>query len=398
MAWGVTENGFLKPTEADIESELVQAFKTEFGDDVVLTPQTFLGQELAIKKAREMQVWDAVEENYYALFGTTATGVNQERALFPFTKEEAKKAGTILEWIGDPTTPVPVGSQASTADGVLFETLEAVETDSLGVVTVSAAAVEAGDAGNRAIGTITTIPVTIPGIDSVTNTTAATGGSDGETGPDFLARVQEESQNSRGSSVPAIKEAMLDLVGINSCNVEENATDETVGDMPPNSVRVIVRGSASDQEIAEQIFSVVAGGIGTVGAYEVVVLDGPDEYTIRFDRVTAVNVYAEYLLTVNSNWTSANETTIKARFLKYVGGVDPDGNNFEGIIAGVDVLNWKAIAAVGFADDLGIEEMDVFLSRDDDPSTGDGENNVTIAPSEEAVTDYTLITINTIPA
>lgn len=398
MAWGVTENGFSKPTEADIESELVQAFKTEFGDDVVLTPQTFLGQELAIKKAREMQVWDAVEKNYYALFGTTATGVNQERALFPFTKEEAKKAGTILEWTGDPATPVPIGSQASTADGVLFETLEAVETDSLGVVTVSAAAVEAGDAGNRAIGTITTIPVTIPGIDSVTNTTAATGGSDGETGPDFLARVQEESQNSRGSSVPAIKEAMLDLVGINSCNVEENATDETVGDMPPNSVRVIVRGSASDQEIAEQIFSVVAGGIGTVGAYEVVVLDGPDEYTIRFDRVTAVNVYAEYLLTVNSGWDSANETTIKARFLKYVGGVDPDGNNFEGIIAGVDVLNWKAIAAVGFADDLGIEEMDVFLSRDDDPSTGDGGNNVTIAPSEEAVTDYTLITINTIPA
>lgn len=398
MAWGVTENGFLKPTEADIESELVQAFKTEFGDDVVLTPQTFLGQELAIKKAREMQVWDAVEKNYYALFGTTATGVNQERALFPFTKEEAKKAGTILEWTGDPATPVPIGSQASTADGILFETLEAVETDSLGVVTVSAAAIEAGDAGNRAIGTITTIPVTIPGIDSVTNTTAATGGSDGETGPDFLARVQEESQNSRGSSVPAIKEAMLDLAGINSCNVEENATDETVGDMPPNSVRVIVRGSASDQEIAEQIFGVVAGGIGTVGAYEVVVLDGPDEYTIRFDRVTAVNVYAEYLLTVNSNWTSANETTIKARFLKYVGGVDPDGNNYEGLIAGVDVLNWKAIAAVGFADDLGIEEMDVFLSRDDDPSTGDGENNVTIAPSEEAVTDYTLITINTIPA
>lgn len=397
MAWGVTENGFSKPTEADIESELVQAFKNEFGDDVVLTPQTFLGQELAIKKLREMQVWDAVENNYYSFFGTTATGVNQERALFPFTKEEAKKSGTILEWTGDPATSIPAGSQASTADAVLFETLEDVETDSLGVAEVSAAAVEAGNAGNRAIGTITVIPVTIPGIDSVTNTTAATGGSDGETGPDFLARVQEESQNSRGSSVPAIKEAMLDLAGINSCNVEENATDETVDGMPPNSVRIIVRGSASNQEIAGQIFGVVAAGIQTVGDISVVVLDGPDEYTIKFDRVTAVNVYAEYSLTVNSNWVTANETTIKARCLSYIGGVDPDGNNFEGIIAGVDVLNWKAIAAIGFADDLGIVNMDVFLSRDDEPTTTDGENNVIIASSEEAVTDYSLISIITTP-
>jgi uncharacterized phage protein gp47/JayE len=398
MAWGVTINGFNKPTEAEIEEELVEAFKAEFGDDVVLTPQTFLGQELAIKKTREMQVWDAAESVYYSFFGSTATGVSLDRALLPFDREEPKKASTILEFTGDPDTEIPAGSQASTADGVLFETTMAAETDSLGVAEVAAVAVNTGTNGNRAIGTITSIPVTITGIDSVTNISPAIGGSDGETDPDFLSRVQEESQNSRGSSIPAIKEALLDLDGINSCNVEENDTDETVGIMPPNSVRVIVRGSASDQEVAEAIFGVVAGGIGTVGDIEVVVLDGADEYTIRFDRVTAVNVSAEYVLTVNSLWDPSYATIIKARCLAYIGGVDPDGNNFEGIIAGVDVLNWKAIAAVGFADDLGIVDMQVYLARSEDASTGDGDGNVEIDSGEEAVTDFSIIDVVTNPA
>jgi uncharacterized phage protein gp47/JayE len=393
MAFGVTSTGFNKPTEADIEAELVEDFKAEFGDDVTLTPQTFLGQQLAIKKKREMQVWDAAESVYYSFFGTTATGVNLDRALFPFDREEAKKAGTILEFTGDAGETVPAGSQASTSDGVLFETLSAAEIESGGTVSVAAAAVEAGSAGNRATGTITNLPVTIPGVDSVTNTTPATGGTDSETDADFLARVQEEAQNSRGSSVPAIKEALLDLDGINSCNVEENATDATVGIMPPNSVRVIVRGSATDQQIAEAIFNVVAGGIGTVGSEEVTILDGADEYIIRFDRVVAVNVYAEYVLSVNSDWSSDFVDTIKARFLSYVGGVDPGGNNFEGIIAGVDVLNWKAIASQGVTDDLGIVEMVVYLSRNEDPSAGDGDANVEIGSDEEAVTDYDFINV-----
>ncbi len=62
---------------------------------------------------------------------------------------------------------LPQGSQFSTADGVLFETLETVTINSSQDVTVQA--VETGNIGNVAPNTINTIPMSIPGINSVTN-------------------------------------------------------------------------------------------------------------------------------------------------------------------------------------------------------------------------------------
>jgi hypothetical protein len=395
MAFGVTDAGFIKPTEAEIESQLVDDFRAEFGSLVILSPETFLGQQLAIIKKRLVEFWDYMEGIYYTRFGSTSTGVNMDRALFPFLRLDAIKASTVLEFTGDEDSVILAGSLAQTADGVNFETIADAIIESGGIVLVDAICTQTGIIGNRPVGTITELPVTISGVDSVTNTTPATGGAEVEEDPEFLARVQEESQVAKSSSIPAIKAAIRALSGINQINIIENDTDATVDGIPPNTLHIIVRGSATDLEVATAIFGVIAGGIGTFGTTEVIITNGEDTYPTRFSRSVTVNVYVDYVVTVNTEWVEDNIAIIKARCLEYIGGVDPFNVEFEGVAPGEDVMNWKCIACLfnlGRLDDLGILDVSVTLSREVDPSTGETEN-IEILSTEEAVTDYSFITV-----
>lgn len=400
MAFGVTSNGFLKPTENEIETILVELFRSEFGSNITLSPETFLGQQLAVLKKREQELWDVLEQQYYEQFFGTATGTNLDKVAFPFTRLGASFANVVLTFTGDDGTVIPINTIAETQDGIQFTTTEIGEIeDSSGgtsTVQVTAIAVVAGISGNQAVGAITELPVTIVGIDSVTNETPAVGGADIESDADFTARVKIESQASKSSSVGAIRAAVLALDGVIQVTVNENDTEFEVDGIPPHSVQVVVNGSASVEDIATAIYSSKAAGIGTFGDETFTVTEESQSYIIRFDYASLVNIYVDINITVNNTWSSSSSDLLKARVLEYIGGVDLSGMEFPGVSAGEDILIWKVIASLfnlENRDELGILDVYIEISRFDDPSSGEA-GNINILPGEEAITDLSFITVN----
>ena len=114
-----------------------------------------------------MKTYVELGELYKVAFADTSYG--------DFLTMRAKEAGIIrkvaTKAIGTVTVKgsgvLPKGSQFSTADGVLFETLEIATIN--GSQEVKIQAVETGNSGNVAANTIDTIPMSIPGINSVIN-------------------------------------------------------------------------------------------------------------------------------------------------------------------------------------------------------------------------------------
>lgn len=86
---------------------------------------------------------------------------------------------------------VPLGTQVSTAGGVIFETTAAVSMAD-GVASVNAAikAVESGKSGNVPAGTITILVSGLSGIDSVVNASNVGGGVDEESDAEYLSRFR----------------------------------------------------------------------------------------------------------------------------------------------------------------------------------------------------------------
>lgn len=114
-----------------------------------------------------MKTYVELGELYKVAFGDTAYG--------DFLTAKAKEAGIIRKEAtkarGEVTVKgngiLPKGSQFSTADGVLFETIEDIDVNGTAKVTIRA--VQSGITGNVGANTITNIPMSIPGIQSVNN-------------------------------------------------------------------------------------------------------------------------------------------------------------------------------------------------------------------------------------
>lgn len=398
---GVTANGFERPTDDEIDSDLTSLFRAYYGSDITLSPATFLGQTKAIFKVMSSQNWELANAIYDALFVETSTGVNLDRTLYPFTRRPAQSSSVVLTFSGTDSTVIPAGTIAESSTGVQFATVDAVtilDSSGTGSVNVSAIAVVAGTTGNFPVGTITSLPVSIVGVDSVTNNSPATGGTDIESDSAFLSRATQEAQESKGASVASIRNALLAVEGISQATVTENATDSTVDGIPPHSFISVISGGASDTAIAEAIYAIKPAGIGTAGDTTVPVTEDGQTFNISFSRSSSVNIYVDLILTVDASWDPANEDVLKSRVLQYIGGVDGEGIDYPGLAAGQDVLGWKVEASlfnVNAPDDLGITDVTVEIAKHTSPSAGDTDN-IDILPGEEAITDLSFINVFTV--
>jgi len=124
---------------------------------------------------------------------TSGGYIDKRCAEYGITRKAGTKATAVLHFAGTDGTVIPAGKVFLTADGLEFETSEAV-TIAGGAAGVTANAVEVGEKYNVAAGTITQQLVSISGLSSVTNE-AATGGTDPETDAALVARLYAFLQN-----------------------------------------------------------------------------------------------------------------------------------------------------------------------------------------------------------
>lgn len=385
--YGVTSQGFIPKPYSVILDELKQLAKQYFGDDIDLSENSRLLRFLEIIAKREDELWQLLEDAYYAGYIDFATGQSLDNvaALVGYKRIPARRAtGTVVFSRSTPTPNdiiIPAGTRVATSDeSVVFQTTEAVVLVA-GSTSVEAPieAVEPGSAGNVAANTITKIVDPISGIESVNNPNPTEGGRDAETDEEFRYRIKTTIQSLGKATLDAIVARVKSVEGVKAVKIEENDTinDYTAtGGLPPKSFRVTVWGG-DDNEIAQAIFDSKPAGIQPYGSIAATAYDiDGNPHTIYFERPTVINIYVD--VSIVSDGTAIDPQTVKDAIKNYI-------NNLE---IGEDVIYAKVLAAV--MNIPGVVDATVKIDTVSPPA---GTSNISIADNEIAQTDDTAITV-----
>lgn len=150
---------------------------------------------------------------------TSGQYIDKRCAEYGITRKPGTKAKVTLKFTGTDGTVIEKGKVFLTSDGLQFETdEEATITD--GTATVTATAVEIGEAYNVEAGTITKQLVSISGLTSVANEEPATGGTDPETDEALVKRLYDFLQNPATSGNAAhYRQWALEVNGVGAAKV-----------------------------------------------------------------------------------------------------------------------------------------------------------------------------------
>jgi uncharacterized phage protein gp47/JayE len=372
MALELTGDGLTIQTLAEIQEELKVVYRQAFGNNVNLLPKSIFGQQIGIAAEREAVVQNTMLDIFKSWNPLTASGIpldiiaelagTERLAATRSTIDSGRITGTTgtvidngkkvkldattTEWqiINGPYT-IPV---SGTLDNV---ELEAVNTGPL-------TAVATGPSG-------WTIVTPVVGWTDFENPTDAELGRDLETDAEFRVRRIRELASAGRASLPAITANLSQVDGVTFARTYENTTLVTDGDgIPGKAINAVVEGG-TDQDVADELFASKAAGIEAYGTdvTATVIDDEGNSHTIKFDRVSTVNIWIKCTLTTSTSeetFPSTGAATVAAALLDY-------GNDYmRGV--GQDVLAYKLVGAV---EDSGVEGIDqvAVLVKDADPPT-----------------------------
>ncbi len=381
MTFGITTQGFVLKTLAEIEDELETALKAAFGANINTTPQSVFGQLKSIFAEREALLWELAQEIYNSQYPALAGDISLDHAASITGHVRLPALASQIsgqQLTGTAGTEIPAGTLFS-VDGnpdIIFETDEDVEIGSGGTATVDCTCRETGPIDVDA-GTLTQIDTPISGLSSVINPSAAIPGQDLETDAELRLRRNNTLQISHSGPAAAIRSAILTLnedaskVQIEHVSVFENYTMSVdARGLPAKSFEVVVYQAGGvtdrDQEIADMItLSAKPAGIEAHGDVSKNVTDSQGfTHVCKFSRPTIVPIYLELDLTIDSNYPAAGDTAAQEAISDW-------GNSLG---AGADVIVYPQLIAQ-LSGISGITDVTVRIGRSASPTL---DSNITI--------------------
>lgn len=319
----IDSTGFHYPDYADLLEYFRDQYRTIYGADVYLEPDSLDGQWLAVIAQSQYDLC-AVMANIYNGFSPS---VGQGDMLSRTVKINGLARRVATNSTVDVTLTGTVGTTIN--NGVVTDTLgqrwllpSPTVIGGGGTVTVTATAEQVGNI-SAAIGTVTTISTPTRGWVSVTNSTAAVEGVAVQTDAE-LRRLQAVSTMLPNLAVvTGIRDAVANVEGVTRYKVYENDTNATDSDgIPAHSICAVVEGGAV-QDIVDAIGLKKSGGCGTYGTTSGTYTDAKGvDSTINFQRPTASTIGVEIDITALDGYTSAFETELREAVAAYINGLD----------------------------------------------------------------------------
>lgn len=343
----LTDKGYNREERDDIREDVNQDAKSRMGDNVATDDAHHVGQFLGVIADGKDIIGQLAEYIYNA--GSPLRGRDQDLDIIGsdngIFRKPAAPATTYLQIDADPGTEIPEGTQYSTAEGVVFNTLEEAKVpgvatvkdeagqdtpltdddgNEIGRVTVQAQANELGISGNVGAGTITDEGGAdgtegITGVVRVTNPDPAAGGDEIESEINYRARIVENNLAKSISTEDGLKAKVENVTGVLQCKVNANAEMTTAADgTPAKTTHFYVIGGA-DQEVAQAIFDAIGCPGHTYGAVsKTVVNHSGQERTISFDRAETETVYVQIHVKPTDSWDTDNgATNLKSKVIEY---------------------------------------------------------------------------------
>lgn len=309
---------------ATIAGNLETSLKAAFGQNLKTDPQSIFGQliqlfSLLISEQNELVSLVAASYDPNAAQGVFLDNLIQLNGL---TRIAGVYSTVDVECeVDDLYITIPAGSLIADSTGQqwVFENDLVFSGSTHQVATVRATAVGPISA---ATGTITTIVTPVAGWVAVENIEDATEGRLEETDAELRVRRNSFVESSAITSVKSIQNGLLSIDGVSAVKIIENAGKTTDSDgVPPQHLKVLIIGG-NDEEIAEMIFSRLAGGIGTVGDEEILHTDADTgiEKTIFFTRPTEVEINVDLEISLDprqGTYPAGAEALIEAALEEY---------------------------------------------------------------------------------
>jgi len=327
-----TPSGIQVQTFQEIYDELAAGYRSIYGEDINLDPDSPDGQRVAIEAQSRLDLQSFGALLYQQIDPDFALGqrLNSLIKLSGITRRPATRSQVDVTLTTDRPLTLPADYAVEDDLGQVWTTLSTVDVlAGANAVTLFAenfGAVEA-DAGT------VTEPVTfVIGVLSVTNPAAATVGRDEETDEELRVRRNRSLQNPATSTVGGLFTVIGNLTGVTDLAVYENDQDttDTERNIPPHTIWAVVEGGAVD-EIVEAIAKNKTGGTGLKGNVEgtyIETLQKPngDEYDIihemRFDRPVEVPLFITLTVTRKVSADPVDIELIKQKLADRVFGIN----------------------------------------------------------------------------
>ena len=244
----IDETGVSAMSLAEIVAEMQGRYKTAFGEDLSLSPQTPQAQILGISAAITAEILEAIVQDVNANSVDHAGGVllRQLGSLLGIEPLRATHSRVTATLAGVSGTGVRAGSRARTGDGAEFETLADAILSPDGV-SVDMQAVDPG-AVEAPAASLTEIVTVINGWETITNAAAASVGVEGETDLDYRLAYQARTGRLAEGAQSALEAAVEDAGGLRQRIVENPTNAATVEqEFPlfPHSVAVVTEAGAA---------------------------------------------------------------------------------------------------------------------------------------------------------
>ncbi len=369
--YGINQFGFKRKPLDIIQKDIEQKARQLFGEDADLSVYSPIGLFSKMLSWKSNILWQELEKTYYGCWLDTAEGVNLDRIVAWGGLARKKAQKSVIQdqvFYGEQGTYIPMGIIVETPGGIQFTTISFGTIDSSGEVELQCEAVKTGSQGAVPENSVTVITDSIPGLESTTNKSGSIGAREEETDAELRSRYKVEGIEGAGSSIDAVRVAILAVNGVLDALVYENI--EILPDSegrPPKSIECVVLGG-NEREIAEAIFETKSAGIETYGKDESIPISFQSQtYQINFSRLTSRYIHVAITIYANTSWDNEkNIADIQTNTIKYIGGIDTRTvneeevtTNYYGIQPGGDIYAWRIAAAN--KDISGIEDISIEI-------------------------------------
>jgi len=220
--------------------------------------------------------------------------------------------------------------------------------------------------------------------------------SDADTTSDIANKIVTAINNdgkfddvTSSTNVVTINDGYLNIVDVSyNPGGTDSSADTEIVNMPSKSIECFVYGGVNE-DIYISIFDTKAAGIMAYGKTFYSVEDNLGNlHSIGFSRPDFIDIWVDADITTNSDFPTDGNTQVQTEIIKYIGGIDEDNTEYQGITLGEDVIRTKIIAAIHNIN--GITDVDLQVGES---NTTLGYENITIGEKEVAITDDTKVDV-----
>ncbi|MDN7911863.1 baseplate J/gp47 family protein [Burkholderia cepacia] len=326
LAPTIDANGITAPTYAEAFAFLQDQFRSIYGADTYLEPDSQDGQLLGVFAKAISDVNSVAIAIYRSFSPATAQGdaLSSNVKINGIARKVASYSSADLVLIGQAGKTITNGA-AKDANGVQWMLPATVTIPPIGTITVTATCATIGDVSARA-GTINQIATPALGWQSVTNPADAAEGAPVEKDPVLRQRQTVSTALPSLTVLDGIIGAVANVPGVTRYVAYENDTSATdANGIPSHSISLVVEGGDATA-IANAIAAKKTPGAGTFGTTSIVVVDIYGRpITISFFRPTGAPIGATVTIKALGGYTTQAGQQIQQAVSDYINGVQIGG-------------------------------------------------------------------------